>query len=53
MVMDVQNAPEYILPKKGPVRVMELIADGYRQVGKNSIKIDLTLFANPAGYIPV
>jgi hypothetical protein len=52
--MEVQNAPDYILPKQGLVRVKKsycnwiMIPDG-----KKFITVEFTLFADPAGSIPV
>jgi hypothetical protein len=53
VIMDVQNVPDYIPQKKYCVRV--LVSDCQwivTPVGKNSVSIEFTLFADPAGAIP-
>ncbi len=54
MTMDVQNVPDYILPKHGLVRVVKSQCKWIiTPTGKKSIIIEFTLFADPAGSIPV
>lgn len=54
MIMDVQNVPDYISPKQDLVRVMKSRCHWVvTPAGKNSIIIEFTLFADPAGSIPI
>jgi hypothetical protein len=51
--MDVQNLPDYILPKHGLVRVEKSNCKWIvTPSGKNYITIEFILFADPAGSIP-
>ncbi len=54
MTMDVQNVPDYILPKHGLVRVVKSQCKWtVSPSGGKTIAIEFTLFADPAGAIPV
>ena len=54
MTMDVQNVPDYILPKPGLVRVLKSQCKWVvTPTGEKNILIEFTLFADPAGSIPV
>jgi hypothetical protein len=54
LTMDVQNMPGYIPPKEGIVRVMQSDCKWIiTPAGKNSIIVEFTLFADPAGSIPM
>jgi START domain len=54
MTMEVQNVPDYILPRHGLVRVMKSHCKWtVAPAGKSCITIEFILFADPAGSIPV
>jgi hypothetical protein len=53
MTMDVQNVPDYLLPKKSLVRVMKSYCKWeVVPAGKKFITVEFTLFADPTGSIP-
>ena len=52
--MTVQNVPDYIPPKKGIVRVLHSQCTWtITPITKKSLQVEFTLFADPAGSIPV
>ena len=54
MTMTVQNIPDFIPPKKGIVRVMQSQCKWVvTPLNKKSLLVEFTLFADPAGSIPV
>ena len=54
MTMEVQNVPDYILPKHGLVRVINSYCKWIvTPTGNKYILVEFTLFADPAGSIPV
>ncbi len=54
ITMNVQNVPDYISSKKNYVRVLQSSCKWViRPSGKEHINIEFTLFADPAGSIPI
>ena len=54
LTMTVQNVPDFIPPKKGLVRVVQSQCKWVvTPISKNSLLVEFTIFANPAGSIPV
>jgi hypothetical protein len=54
VTMEVQNLPDYIPPRKDFVRVIHSHCQWViKPISKNLILIEFTLFANPAGSIPI
>ena len=53
LTMTVQNIPDYIPPKKGIVRVIQSQCKWVvTPIDQNSLLVEFTLFADPAGSIP-
>ncbi len=53
VTMDLQNVPSYILPKSGVIQIVQSDCKWIvTPAGKNSVTVEFTLFANPAGSIP-
>jgi len=54
VTMTVQNVPDFISPKNNMVRVLKSQCKWLiTPIGKNQTLVEFTLFADPAGYIPI